>query len=99
MGSKETPVEDYFVERMRLAGGRTRKVKWIGRRGAPDRRAMHSRGRAWVEVKPDGEPLEPHQKREHKRLRAMGETVVTVTGRSGVDRFMVELLRGDYGHG
>lgn len=99
MGHKETPVEDYLVARVAAVGGSTRKVKWIGRRGAPDRRVMHKKGRAWVEVKPDDEPLKDHQKREHKRMRAKGETVVTVTGRDGVDVFIANLLAGVYANG
>lgn len=99
MGHQETPVEDYFVARVIAVGGSTRKVVWKGRRGAPDRRAMHKKGRAWVEIKPDGVPLEDHQKREHKRMRAKGEIVVTVTGRTGVDRFIEDLMAGEYAAG
>lgn len=36
----EKTIEDYLVERVKALGGEVRKVKWIGRRGAPDRLAM-----------------------------------------------------------
>lgn len=62
----EADIEEYLVKRVRDLGGEIRKVKWIGRRSAPDRRVMipaefNSRGllgeiaRAfWVEVKAPG---------------------------------------------
>lgn len=37
---KERDIEAYLVERVRELGGEIRKVKWIGRRGAPDRLVM-----------------------------------------------------------
>lgn len=33
----ESEIETYLVERVKAAGGEVRKVKWIGRHGAPDR--------------------------------------------------------------
>ena len=36
----ERDVEDYLVKRVKAMGGEVRKVKWIGRRGAPDRLVM-----------------------------------------------------------
>lgn len=37
---KEHTVEEHLVKRVRELGGEIRKVKWIGRRGAPDRLVM-----------------------------------------------------------
>lgn len=34
---RERDVEKYLVKRVKDAGGEVRKVKWIGRRSAPDR--------------------------------------------------------------
>lgn len=39
MTARESEVEAYFVERVKALGGYTRKVKWLGRNKAPDRRA------------------------------------------------------------
>lgn len=36
----ERDVEAYLVKRVEELGGEVRKVKWIGRRGAPDRLVM-----------------------------------------------------------
>ncbi len=37
---RESEIESYLVERVKALGGEVRKVKWIGRRGAPDRLVM-----------------------------------------------------------
>lgn len=37
---KERDIEAHLVERVRELGGEIRKVKWVGRRGAPDRVVM-----------------------------------------------------------
>lgn len=37
---RESTVENYLVERVKALGGEVRKVKWIGRNGAPDRLVM-----------------------------------------------------------
>ena len=37
---KEITVEEHLVKRVRELGGEIRKVKWIGRRNAPDRLVM-----------------------------------------------------------
>lgn len=37
---RESQIEDYLVERVKALGGEVRKVRWIGRNGAPDRLVM-----------------------------------------------------------
>ena len=37
---RESDVEKYLVKRVKALGGEVRKVKWIGRDGAPDRLVM-----------------------------------------------------------
>lgn len=37
---RESEIENYLVERVKALDGEVRKVKWIGRRGAPDRLVM-----------------------------------------------------------
>lgn len=91
---KERDVEAYLVKSVRELGGEVRKVQWIGRRGAPDRFVMlplcgrsgrWSSCRAiWVELKAPGEKAKPHQKREHNRMRAMGQLVVVIDSLDGV---------------
>ena len=62
---RERDIEKYLVQRVKALGGEVRKVKWIGRRGAPDRLAMLPMASPkpylvslpktiWVELKPPG---------------------------------------------
>lgn len=37
---RERDIEEYLVQRVKAMGGEVRKVKWIGRIGAPDRLLM-----------------------------------------------------------
>lgn len=101
----EADVEAHLVKRVEELGGEVRKVKWIGRRGAPDRVVMlpqHFNGdfyidrTTWVELKRPGlaatfpnNPHERQQHREHGRMRAMGQRVVVIDSIEGVE----ELLR------
>ena len=83
---KERDIEAHLVERVRELGGEIRKVKWIGRRGAPDRVVMLPRGRAssgsysacstlWVEVKnPETTktfPANGHERQQHREHERM----------------------------
>jgi hypothetical protein len=79
---RESQIEKYLVKRVKELGGEVRKVSWIGRRGAPDRLVMfpcgHFRAPIWVELKATGKTAEPHQVREHARMRKMGQRVVVI---------------------
>lgn len=96
---RESTIENHLVQRVKELGGEVRKVKWIGRHGAPDRlvmfpssgerTAMLGPGTIWVELKAPGEKAKPHQLREHARMRAMGQRVVVIDSIEGVE----ELLR------
>lgn len=86
---RESSVEDYFNDRVKEHGGEVRKVKWIGRRGAPDRLALINGRHPLVELKkPKGGKLEPHQVREHVRLRKAGFEVHVLWTFEDVDRFI-----------
>ena len=94
---RESIIEKHLVRRVKELGGEVRKVKWIGRRGAPDRLVMlpphayidDAHCCIWVELKATGIKPEPHQLREHKRMRKMGQRVVVIDSIEGVE----ELLR------
>jgi hypothetical protein len=83
---RESDIEKYLVKKVKALGGEVRKVKWIGRRGAPDRLVMFPPNHTeWVELKATGKVAEPHQLREHVRMRAMGQTVFVIDSLAGVD--------------
>lgn len=96
---RESVIEKHLVKRVKELGGEVRKVSWIGRRGAPDRLVMlpltplsagkpHEGRAIWVELKATGEKPEPHQEREHKRMRAMGQRVVVIDSIEGVEELL-----------
>lgn len=85
----ERDVEAYLVARAKALGGEVRKVRWVGRNGAPDRLVMLPRGPAiWVEVKAPGEKAKPHQAREHARMRCLGQRVEVVDSFDQVDEVL-----------
>lgn len=93
---RESSIEAYLVRRVKALGGEVRKVSWIGRRGAPDRLVMLPPARSyliageiiWVELKAPGKKPEPHQLREHERMRAMGQRVEVIDSMEGVDQLL-----------
>jgi len=95
---RESIIEKYLVLRVKSMGGQVRKVKWIGHRGAPDRLVMlqppalgswpWADTTIWVELKATGEKPEPHQVREHERMRKMGQRVEIVDSIEGVDALL-----------
>jgi hypothetical protein len=86
---RESVIEAYLVKRVKALGGEIRKAKWIGRAGAPDRRVMlPGRPPTWVELKAPGVQPEPHQVREHNRMRRLGELVEVIDSMEGVDAWL-----------
>jgi hypothetical protein len=101
---KERDIERHLVNRVKELGGEVRKVQWIGRRGAPDRLVMlpvrrltdtldcawcNPGGAAiWVELKSPGKKPEPHQLREHNRMRAMGQRVEVIDSIEGIEELL-----------
>lgn len=82
---REKTVEDYLVERVEALGGEIRKVKWVGRRKAPDRRVMLPGRGCWVELKAPGKKPDRGQAREHKRMRDCGDVVLVIDSKELVD--------------
>lgn len=85
---RENTIEQYLVEQVKAKDGEVRKVKWIGRNGAPDRIVMLPDRTVWVELKAPGEKCRPHQIREHERMRRMGQRVEVVDSFEGVDEVL-----------
>lgn len=99
---RESIIEKHLVKRVKELGGEVRKVQWIGRKGAPDRlvmlplRQVHTGGgvhyaaamTVWVELKATDKKPEPHQLREHQRMREMGQWVVVIDSVEGVEEML-----------
>lgn len=84
----ENDIEQYLVKQVKALGGEVRKVRWVGRHGAPDRLVMLPGRALWVELKAPGQKPRPHQLREHARIRAMGQRVEVVDSFDGVDEVL-----------
>ena len=94
---KESDIEGYLVKRVKAMGGEVRKVKWTGRKSAPDRVVMRccKNPTVWVELKrPGGKatfPKDAHERaqhREHERMRRVGQRVVVIDSFQGVDELL-----------
>lgn len=89
---RESDIEKYFVDIFERAGYLVRKVKWIGRRGAPDRVVIgHGHNQpvcVFVELKRPGKKLEAHQEREHKRMKGHGAYVFVIDSKLEADKLL-----------
>lgn len=85
---RESTIENYLVERVKAMGGECRKLRWIGRNGAPDRIVMLNGQVIFIELKAPGEKAKPHQVREHERMRRMGQRVEVVDSFERVDEVL-----------
>lgn len=92
----ESTIEDHFCKRVSAAGGETWKTTVLGRVGFPDRTAIFPGGVVWfVELKrPRGGRVAEHQKEWHRRLRAMGCTVLVLKTKQEVDQCFERLEQG-----
>lgn len=93
---RESEIEKYLVRVVKMYGGEVRKVKWIGRRSAPDRLVLLPEidthgpagvipaARIWVELKATGKKATAAQVREHDRLRKFNERVEVIDSFDGV---------------
>ena len=89
----EWMVEQYFVNRVRKAGGRAYKLKFLSVAGAPDRLVFLPNGRMHlVELKrPKGGRLEPRQGRLHRLLAELGSPVILLHTKEQVDAWLLTL--------
>jgi len=93
----EGKIEKYLVKRVHETGGKTRKLKWIGHNGAPDRLIWWpplatdplSAFIFFVEVKAPGKKPTAQQTNEHKKMMQTGLTTWTVDTQDSVE-FLIE---------
>lgn len=100
----EGDIVEYAKTLLKRKGCLVRKISYEGRRGCPDMLVLvPARGNWWtnwaiaktlfIEFKKDEntEP-EPHQLREHERMRAVGADVRVIGTRQQVDHLIEELF-------
>lgn len=89
---RESKVEQHFIRRVKTRKGEVRKVKWIGRRGAPDRLVLLPKiGHFLVELKRPGKKAEAYQHREHERLRAAGFAVFVLDTKEKINKLFISM--------
>ncbi len=83
----EGKIQKYAKERFEAVGGLVRKLSYEGRSGAPDLLAILPGGIIlFVEIKKDENTKpDPHQLREHERMRKRGANVFVVGSFKQVD--------------
>lgn len=89
---RESEVEDYLVKCVKKLRGEVRKVKWIGRRGAPDRFVMVCGLNFFVELKAPGKKPNEQQQREIKSLKSRDVAVYVVDSTKAVDELLSTIV-------
>lgn len=94
----EGKLDGYFTKACKAEGALVRKLAYVGRRGATDRlvvwsvlseNTLYREGLIdFVELKDEGQKPDPHQEREHERLRALGCNVFVIDSKEAVDRYI-----------
>lgn len=87
---RESKIEHYLIKRLTAIGVKTRKCKWIGHDGAPDRLIL-AHGGIFVELKAPGEIPRLNQLYEHDQMRAGGLRVEVIDSISKVDNLVLEI--------
>ena len=84
----ERVVESYLVKRVKQLCGEIRKLKYIGRKGAPDRLILLPGNHFLIETKRPGKDAKDHQEREHVILRWAGFKVYVADTQEDVDKIL-----------
>lgn len=91
---REREIEQYFIRRVREAGGLQRKFVSPGHVGVPDRITGFPIQRfAFVELKRPKKGAEDHQAREHEKWREIGFVVFVLNTKEAVDVFIEHMTR------
>lgn len=85
---RESQIEKALVQQVKALGGEVRKVKWIGRNGAPDRLVMLPDNSFWAELKAPKEKPTAAQSREHERMRKMGQRVEVINSIERIEELL-----------
>ncbi len=97
-------IQTYAQEQLKKRGCLVRKISYEGRRGCPDlivyvppenfidvyKTPCHI---LFLEIKKDEQTKpDPHQQREHERMRAVGADVRTIGSKAQIDALVKELF-------
>lgn len=101
-------IQTYAQEQLKKRGCLVRKISYEGRRGCPDLLVLvpafldedadyyYDSRTLFLEIKKDEQTKpDPHQQREHERMRAVGADVRTIGSKAQVDELVKELFPCD----
>lgn len=103
-------IQTYAQEQLKKRGCLVRKISYEMRRGCPDllvlvpeRQLVDEYGEypggpkmMFLEIKKDEQTKpDPHQQREHERMRAVGADVRTIGSKAQIDSLVAELFPGE----
>lgn len=104
MTTPEGKIQTYAQEQLKKRGCLVRKISYEGRRGCPDLLVLvpgvgavgfnfyRDPKTLLLEIKKDEQTKpDPHQQREHERMRAVGADVRTIGSKAQVDELVKEL--------
>ena len=104
MATPECLVQKYCMEQLKAKGCLVRKLAYEGRRGCPDLLVLvpgvgavgfnfyRDPKTMFLEIKKDEQTKpDPHQQREHERMRAVGADVRTIGSKRQIDNLIAEL--------
>lgn len=74
---RESKIEKHLIKELKKIGITTRKLRWLGVDGAPDR-VIFAKGGIYVELKAPGKEPRENQLREHEKMRAAGMKVIVI---------------------
>jgi hypothetical protein len=89
---RENIIEEYLRNKVKAIGGKAYKFVSPGNCGVPDRLVLLPGGRSiFVELKAPGKEPTAKQSLQHKKLRALGFTVLIIDSKEKVDEFIKSL--------
>lgn len=87
----EKKIEQYLVKEVKRIGGEAVKLVPTFFVGLPDRLVLLPKGvSVFVELKAPGKTPRPVQLLVHKHLEKLGQTVLVIDSKEGVDKFIAE---------
>lgn len=82
---RERDIENYLIDLAEEHNCFLRKLRWVGRNGAPDRLLIKPEGDViFIELKAPGKKPAPLQEREHWRLAEYGQRVEIIDSKEAV---------------
>ena len=87
---RESEIEKHLVNQLKKIGVSTRKCKWLGVDGAPDRLIL-AMGGIFVELKATGEKPRANQLLEHEKMKAAGLRVEVIDTKEMADSLVNQI--------